>query len=164
MQDQLVRHTLPPIYDAGSRVLLLGSMPSPKSREVGFYYGHPQNRFWRVLAALFLEPAPEGNEARTAFLHRHGIALFDVLASCRIQGASDTSIKDPVANDLTPILQAADIGAIFCTGGKAHSLYRRYCQPVTGRTALLLPSTSPANCQKRFEDLVAAYGAILAYL
>lgn len=112
-------HTIPPVYDARSRVLILGTMPSPKSREQGFYYGHPQNRFWRALAAALDEPAPQTVPEKRALALRRGIALWDVLASCDIEGASDASIQNPVANDLTPILAAADIRAVFTTGRRA---------------------------------------------
>ena len=118
------------IYAVDSRVLVLGTMPSPKSREIGFYYGHPQNRFWKVMGALFDEPEPLGIEGRTAFLYAHGIALWDVLSSCAIVGASDASIVDPVANDLSRIAEAAPLEAVFTTGSKATALYRRSCESV----------------------------------
>ena len=101
MEAVRIEHPLEPIYAVDSRVLVLGTMPSPKSREIGFYYGHPQNRFWKVMGALFDEPEPLGIEGRTAFLYAHGIALWDVLSSCAIVGASDASIVDPVANNLS---------------------------------------------------------------
>ena len=101
MEAVRIEHPLEPIYAVDSRVLVLGTMPSPKSREIGFYYGHPQNRFWKVMGALFDEPEPLGIEGRAAFLYAHGIALWDVLSSCAIVGASDASIVDPVANDLS---------------------------------------------------------------
>ena len=158
MEPTYIEHPLEPIFDAQSRVLVLGTMPSPKSREVGFYYGHPQNRFWKVMGALFGEPEPRGNEERTAFLLAHGIALWDVLASCTIEGASDASIADARPNDLTRIGAAAPLEAVFTTGSKATGLYRRFCAdmlqdvPHTG-----LPSTSPANARMRLPDLVEAY-------
>lgn len=146
MQLEQVRHTIDPVFDTRSRVLMLGSFPSPKSREVGFFYGHPQNRMWRVLAAVIGEGvAPRTKEERTAFLLRNRIAMWDVIASCRIEGASDASIRDVVPNDLSRILDTAPIRAVFCTGGKAHQLYRRYQESATGIPAIKLPSTSAAN-------------------
>ena len=157
-------HTIPPVYDARSRVLILGTMPSPKSREQGFYYGHPQNRFWRALAAALDAPAPQTVPEKRALALRRGIALWDVLASCDIEGASDASIQNPVANDLTPILAAADIRAVFTTGRRAAGLYQTHIRPRTGLSALALPSPSPANCACSFERLVEAYRAVLDYL
>lgn len=159
-----VLHSLEPVADAGSRVLLLGTMPSPKSREAGFYYAHPQNRFWRVLAALWGEETPAGTQERLAFARRHHIALWDVMRACSIEGADDGSIRQPEINDLRRVLDRADIRAIFTTGTKAAALYRRYCLPVTGRPAIPLPSTSPANCRATLDDLTQAYRAILAYI
>ena len=157
-----VLHPLEPVADAGSRVLLLGTMPSPKSREAGFYYAHPQNRFWRVLAALWGEETPAGTQERLAFARRHHIALWDVLRACSIEGADDGSIRQPEINDLRRVLDRADIRAIFTTGTKAAALYRRYCLP--GRPAIPLPSTSPANCRATLDELTQAYRAILAYI
>ena len=163
VKDQLVTHTIPPVYDRESRVLLLGTMPSPKSREAGFYYGHPQNRMWPVLARVFGEETPMGTEARRAFLLRHHIAMWDVLASCTIHGAEDSSIRDAVPNDVGMLLRLAPIGAIYTTGKKAFSLYRKYLLPETGREAICLPSTSPANCRwETLETLTRAYGELKA--
>ena len=122
MESAFVLHTIPPVYDKNSRVLLLGTMPSPKSREAGFFYGHRQNRMWPVLARIFEEDTPMGAAARRDFLLRHRIAMWDVLSSCAIRGAGDGSIRDPAPNDIRPILQSAPIAAIFCTGKKAFSL------------------------------------------
>lgn len=145
MEAVRIEHPLEPIYAVDSRVLVLGTMPSPKSREIGFYYGHPQNRFWKVMGALFDEPEPLGIEGRAAFLDAHGIALWDVLSSCTIVGASDASIVDPVANDLSRIAEAAP-------------LYRRFGAPqLPGLAHTGLPSTSPANARMRLDDLVKAY-------
>lgn len=159
-----VLHTLDPVLDSDSRILILGTMPSPASRAAGFYYGHPRNRFFRVLSDLFGEPLPEGREARVAFLLRHHIALWDVLASCEIDGADDSSIRDPVPNDFSGLLEKTDIQAVFTTGRKAGELYRRYALPVTGIPAYLLPSTSPANARISYEELLAAYKIILPCL
>ena len=160
---QRVVHPLEPVFDEGSRVLVLGTMPSPKSREAGFYYGHPQNRFWKVMAALFDELLPRTTDERRALVLRHGIALWDVLAECTIAGASDGSIGQCVPNDLGRVLDQAPIQAIFCTGAKAAELYRRHCQPLTSREAVRLPSTSPANAAVGLPQLVEAYGAILPF-
>lgn len=155
-----VSSPLPPYVDAGSRVLLLGSMPSPKSREAGFHYGNPQNRFWRVIAALWDEEAPTTDEARRSLLHRHHLALHDVLASCDIRGASDASIENPVPSDVASLLARAPIRHIFCTGGTAARLYRRYQEPLLGISCTQLPSTSPANAAWSLERLVGAYAVV----
>ncbi len=157
-------HTIPPCYDARSRVLILGSFPSPKSRAAGFYYGHPQNRFWRVLSALFCAPLPGTNAEKRALLAAHHIALWDVLASCEIRGAADASIRAEIPNDIRGILQQCPIRAVFTTGGTATRLYRKHILPVAGRDAIPLPSTSPANCAMSFDALIAQYAAILPYL
>jgi len=157
-------HTIAPVYGPNSRVLVLGTFPSPKSRKAGFYYMHPQNRFWPILAELLDVPLPADIPRRKALLLEHNIALWDVLARCEIAGAADHSIRGAVPNDLDRILHAADICGIFTTGQKAYQLYRRYCQPRTGREAVCLPSTSPANCRMKYEDLREAYRKILAFL
>lgn len=157
----LVTHEFGPWYDEQSRVLILGSIPSPKSREAGFYYAHPQNRFWRVLPALFGEQPLVGNvAAQKEFLTRRHIALWDVLDSCEIEGASDASIRNPVPNDMNIILQAAPIRAIFATGQMAGKLYKKYCQPLCGVPVHVLPSTSPANCAVKLDTLCERYDII----
>ena len=160
---EFVSHPLAPVVDARSRVLILGTMPSPASRATGFYYNHPQNRFWKVLAALFDEPVPVANTEKEQLALRHGIALWDVLARCVISGAADSSISECVPNDLGLVLDAAPIEAIFCTGSKAAELYRRHCEPRTGIPCTRLPSTSPANAAMRLPQLIEAYRAILPY-
>ena len=153
-----ITHPLKPIFKERSRALVLGTIPSPASRTAGFYYGHPQNRFWKVLAALFAEPEPRTIEERTAFLVTHGIALWDVLASCTIEGASDASIANPVPNDLSVIINAAPVRTVFTTGAKASALYRRFNAPLLEQLPhIALPSTSPANARMRLADLVEAY-------
>ena len=159
-----VTHPIPPVFDSASRILILGSFPSVKSREGHFFYHHPQNRFWKVLAALFKSEIPFGREIRREFVLRRHIALWDVLRSCEIEGASDASIKHPVPNDLSVVLDRAPIQAIFCTGTKSAAFYRKLIEPVTKHSAITLPSTSPANCAVSFERLCAAYGAILSWL
>lgn len=161
MDATTVTHEIQPVFDSRSRVLLLGTMPSPASREQGFYYGHPQNRFWRVLAAIFDEPVPRTIEEKRDMLLRHHIALWDVLASCEIEGASDASIRDAQPNDLARIFDAADIRAVFATGTKAGELYRKLIEPTLGVPCTTLPSTSPANAKMKLADLVGAYGKAL---
>ena len=153
-------HTIAPIYDEHSVVLILGSFPSVRSREVGFFYGHPQNRFWRVLSAVFRAPVPETVKEKTDFLLQHHIALWDVAASCDIQGSSDSTLCHVVPNDLTPILSTAPICRIFVNGATAAKYYDRLIRPKIGRDATLLPSTSPANATWSLERLVKAWRII----
>ncbi len=155
-----VSHEFAPVFDSNSQVLLLGSIPSPKSREQGFYYGHPQNRFWKVVAQVLDEPSPSTIPEKRDMLLKHGIALWDVLESCTIIGASDTSIEDAVPNPLEKIIAQSKITRIFCTGSTAHKLYEKYCERQTGIKAIRLPSTSPANCACKMEKLVEAYKVI----
>ena len=161
---EYVTHNFKPVYDRNSRILMLGTMPSPKSREVGFYYGHPRNRFWKVVSDVCGEPTPGTREEKTEFALRNRIAVWDVLAGCEIKGADDSSIRNPVPNDLRTVLEVADIQAIFTTGKKAAQLYKKYCYPQTGREAFCLPSTSPANCAVSYEKLYDAYTVIRQYL
>ena len=153
-------HPIPPVFDEHSRVLILGSFPSVKSREAQFFYGHPQNRFWRVLSSLFGEAAGETPAEKTAFLLRHNIALWDVIASCEIEGSADSSITDAAPNDLSVILGTAQITHIFTNGKTADRLYRRYLQTLTGIEALCLPSTSPANAQWSMDRLIAEWSVV----
>lgn len=159
-----VEHTFAPVFDSASRVLVLGSIPSPKSREQGFYYGHPRNRFWPVLARVLGEEPPRTIEEKKALALSRHVAIWDVLAGCDIHGADDGSIRNPRPNDLNRIIGRAPIRAVFTTGAKAGALYRRFCLPVTGMAAILLPSTSPANCRMTEELLAEAYSAILEFL
>ena len=163
MEAGLVTHEFDAFFDKDSRVLILGTIPSPKSREQGFYYGHPQNRFWKVLADVLGEEFPQTVEERKRFLKRNHIALWDVLESCEIKGASDVSIRNARPNDMNRILQAADIRAIFATGAKAAQLYKKLCFP-GGVEAVRLPSTSPANCGCSYEKLREAYSQICDYV
>lgn len=164
MEAGLVTHEFDAFFDKDSRVLILGTIPSPKSREQGFYYGHPQNRFWKVLADVLGEEFPQTVEERKGFLKRNHIALWDVLESCEIKGASDVSIRNARPNDMNRILQAADIRAIFATGAKAAQLYKKLCFPECGVEAVRLPSTSPANCGCSYETLREAYSQICDYV
>lgn len=162
-EAQRLVHPLAPVFDARSRVLILGTMPSPASRSVGFYYGHPRNRFWPTLAQVFGEPVPQTTAERRAFALHHRIALWDVLHSCEIVGASDGSIRNPEPNDVAALLRAAPIRTIATTGTTAARLYRKYLRAQTGMDAIALPSTSPANCRRGIEArLVAAYGVLRA--
>lgn len=153
-----------PVYGPCSRALILGSWPSPKSWDMGFYYGHPQNRFWPLLAGLTGEPVParEDIAAKRQLILRHGLALWDVLAGCTIEGASDASIRDAVPEDIGFLLARAPIEAVFCNGAVAYKLYVRYMQPVSGIAAVRLPSTSPANAAWTMARLQEAWGAVLA--
>ena len=152
-----------PVYSENSRALILGTWPSPKSREMAFYYGHPQNRFWPMMAALTGEPVParEDIEAKKGLILRHGLALWDTLESCTITGASDASIRDVVPNDIASLLAKAPIEAVFCNGATAHRIYTKYLLPVSGIPAVKLPSTSPANAACRPEKLREVWGAAL---
>ena len=158
--DAPITHTIPPVYDKNSKILILGTMPSPKSREVGFYYSHPQNRFWKTIAAVLGVQAPATIEEKVNLLHANGIALWDVLASCKIDGADDSSIKDAVVNDFTQLFETVGIKAVFTTGKKATDLFKKHCEKKYGYTPVYLPSTSPANCQISQEELIRAYGVI----
>lgn len=156
----MLTHPISPVYDEHASILILGSFPSVKSREQGFFYGHPQNRFWRVTAAVFEDDVPMTVPDRRAFLLRHGIALWDVIAACEIAGSSDASIRAAAVNDLTPILKAAPIRAIFVNGQTAGKLYRTRTEPLIHRPAAVLPSTSPANAGWSLERLIAAWAVI----
>ncbi|MCR5531633.1 MAG: DNA-deoxyinosine glycosylase [Lachnospiraceae bacterium] len=159
----MILHPIPPVFDENSRVLILGSFPSVKSREQGFFYGHPQNRFWKVTAALFAEDAPQSIEEKRSFLLRNRIAVWDVIGSCDIVGSSDASIRNVTANDLSVILNAADIRAIFVNGKTAYAYYQKYTEPKIGRSAICLPSTSPANAAWSVERLIEAWKEILCH-
>ena len=138
-------HAFKPVFDSNSKILILGTMPSPQSIKYGFYYSHPQNRFWPLMATIFDEPLPTTPSEKKALALRHNIALWDVLASCEIEGASDSSIRHPVPNDISLILDSAPIINIFTTGKAAFNLYNRLIAPKIRRDATYLPSTSPAN-------------------
>lgn len=161
MISQTVIHNIPPLFDANSRVLLLGSIPSPKSREMKFFYGHPQNRFWRVLAAVLGEPVPDTIAHKREMCLSHNVALWDTIAKCDIAGASDTSIKNAVPNDIGWLLAQTKIQRIFATGGKSAMLYRKLIEPDTRVPITQLPSTSPANAAWTLDRLIEAYRVIL---
>ncbi len=160
MEYQQIRHPIPPLYDENSEILVLGSFPSVKSREAGFFYGHPQNRFWRVTAAVFGDAVPQTIPEKRSFLLRHHIAVWDVIASCEIAGSSDSSIRNVTPNDLSVILNAAKIRRIFVNGGTADRCYQKYQLPQTGIPAVKLPSTSPANAAWSIGRLCEAWAVL----
>lgn len=153
-------HPIAPVFDKDSKVLILGSFPSVRSREEGFFYGHPQNRFWKVTSQIFGEELPVTIEEKKAFLIRNHIALWDVISSCEIDGSLDSSIRDVTVNDLSVILGTADIRAIFLNGKKAEQYYLKYLFPILKRDAVCLPSTSPANAAWNLEKLITVWEAI----
>ncbi len=154
-------HPIKPLFNMDSKVLILGSFPSLKSREQMFFYGHPQNRFWRVLAEVFSCEVPQTIEEKREFILSHNIALWDVIASCEIEGSADSSIRNVVPNDLTQILNSADIKQIFVNGKTAEKFYNKYIKEAIGKEAVCLPSTSPANAAWSIEKLVSAWKIIL---
>jgi len=158
-----ILHPIAPIYDRHSDILILGSFPSVKSREEGFFYGHKQNRFWKVMAAVFDDEMPITVDEKKNFLLKHRVALWDVIASCEIEGSSDSSIRNIKVNDLSLILKVAPIRRIFTNGNKAYSLYQKYMYPGIGLKAQLLPSTSPANAQFSVERLITEWKQVLEH-
>lgn len=169
----LIFHPLPPVWSPQSTVLILGTMPSPKSRELGFFYMHPQNRFWRVLPEVFGETLSLPNNSKDAeaaimerrnFLLNHNLALWDVLASCKIKGAADSSICDEIPNDFNEILSTSKIHHIFFTGQTAAALWKKHCAAIYEKrfnlSVCTLPSTSPANARFTLEKLIEEYRAI----
>lgn len=156
----MLSHPIPPLYDKDSEILILGSFPSVKSREAMFFYGHPQNRFWKVISAVFQVKEPKTIDEKREFLLSHHIALWDVIASCDIEGSSDSSIKNVQANDLSPILSTSNIRRIFVNGKTAEQYYNRYIRHKIGRDAICLPSTSPANAAWSVERLTDAWRII----
>ena len=167
MQAEHQVHPIPPFYDKNSRILELGSFPSVTSRETGFFYGHPQNRYWKMMAEVFGDgkntAVPETIPQKREFLRRHHIAMWDTIAACTITGSSDSSLRDVVPNDISGILRTADIRRIFCNGAASWNLYRKYILPVTGREAEKMPSTSPANAAWSLERLVEAWKICRTY-
>lgn len=157
-------HTIEPVFDSASRILILGSFPSVKSREAGFFYGHPQNRFWKVLAGITDSEVPVTTEEKKAFLLQRHIAVWDVIASCVITGSSDSSIREVVPNEIGRVLEAAPIRCIFCNGGTSYQLYKKYLYPLTGREAVKLPSTSPANAAWNLEKLKSEWKICLSFM
>ena len=159
-KDNMKIHTIPPTYNKLSQILILGSFPSVKSREEGYFYGHPQNRFWQVMSLVFEDELPETIESKKAFLLRHKVAVWDVIASCDITGSSDSSITNVKANDITKVSDKANTMKIYVNGRKADALYKRYIEPQLGKSAIYLPSTSPANARWSLEKLVESWKII----
>lgn len=157
--DRII-HPIPPVYNKNSRILILGSFPSVKSREGEFFYHHPQNRFWKVVSTVFDETLPVTIEEKKSMLLNNGIAVWDVIQSCEITGSADSSIKNVVPNDLTQILNTADIKRIFTNGNTASRLYKKYIFPKTGIESIRLPSTSPANAGCSLEGLMKAWSCL----
>lgn len=159
MQEHLT-HTFDPVFNQESKILVLGSFPSVKSRENHFYYGHPQNRFWKVIAGVLEKDVPQTIEEKKALLLENHIAVWDVIESCTIVGSSDSSIKDVVVNDFSKVLENSKIQTIYVNGGKAYELYHKYAEHKTGIPAIKLPSTSPANAAWNLERLCAAWSVM----
>ena len=153
-------HLIEPIYDKDSKILILGSFPSVKSREANFFYHHPQNRFWRVLAAVYQDTVPEEIADKKAFLKRHQIALWDVIASCNIKGSSDSSISDVEVNDLNMIIANSSVKHIYTNGNLADKLYHRYFDAIIDLPVTKLPSTSPANAAYSLDKLLIYWRVI----
>lgn len=159
----MIKHPIKPLYDTKSKILILGSFPSVKSREQMFFYGHPQNRFWRVIADVFETSVPQTIEEKRDLLLSSGVAVWDVIASCDIEGSSDSSIKNVVANDISVILDNADIKQIFVNGKTAERFYNKSLKDKVGKDAVCLPSTSPANAAWSLEKLADAWRIIKEY-
>lgn len=157
----MITHPIPPLYDKNSEILILGSFPSVRSREEGFFYGHPQNRFWKVMASVFDSKVPRNTDEKKAFLLYNHVALWDVIESCDIEGSADSSIKNVSANDLGIILEQADIKRIFVNGKTAYKYYRKYTEDAIGRPAVCLPSTSPANAAWTLERLIQSWRILI---
>jgi len=158
-----VEHPFPPVVDAHSRILILGSFPSVASRDVGFFYGHPRNRFWPMLSSIFGEEIPTSTPEKQALLLRHHLALWDVIAACRIEGSADSSIRDAVPVDIRRVLDAASIERILCNGALSGKLYRQHLQPITGMDSIVLPSTSPANAAWNLSRLTSVWTPHIQY-
>ncbi len=160
----MIVHPIAPFFDGESQILILGSFPSVKSREQGFFYGHPQNRFWKVTAGVMGQDVPLDIEAKKTFLSGNHIALWDVIRSCDITGSSDASIKNVTPNDLRVILDKAPVKMIFVNGKTALRFYNKYTKELTKREAFCLPSTSPANAAWKVDRLIEEWGIIRDYL
>ncbi len=161
---QHIVHPFPPICDNRSKILILGTLPSVKSRETDFYYGHKQNRFWKVLAAVCKSSVPKSVEEKKALLLQNYIALWDVVLSCDIKGSSDSSIKNVVPTDLQRILSNSEVIQIYANGVKAGQLYKKYQEQDIGREITVLPSTSPANAVWTLERLIESWSVIERYI
>lgn len=160
-KTQKIKHPFEPICNENSRILILGSFPSVKSREQSFYYGHPQNRFWRMLSGVFGEQTPVSIEEKKEFLLSHAIALYDVISSCEIEGSSDSSIKNATPNDIRSIVEGAQIEKIITNGKLAHKLYEKHIASTVALPEICLPSTSPANAAFSLDRLISEWRAEL---
>ena len=150
---EMTYHNIPPVFDEISKILVLGSFPSVKSRETQFFYGHPQNRFWKVISSVFDCDCPITVEEKKKFLLDNNIALWDVIKACEIEGSSDSSVKHVIPNDLSKIIKNSNVTKIFTNGNLSYSLYNKICFERTGIPAIKLPSTSPANAAWSLEKL-----------
>ena len=159
MEYEHIVHPFPPLYNRESRILILGSLPSIKSREQNFFYGHPQNRFWKVIAALFKEEVPATIEEKKSLILKNHLALWDTIYSCDIIGSSDSSIKNVQPTDLSPIIQNSRIEKIFCNGKTSWNYFQKFQKHTLGMDATPLPSTSPANAAWNMDRLIKAWGA-----
>ena len=160
MPNETIVHPFPPLYGADSRTLILGSFPSVRSREAMFFYGHPQNRFWRVLAAVYGEEVPVSVEEKKSLVLRHGLALWDAIRSCTVTGSADSSVRDVVPNDLGPIVRSSRIERVFCNGALSFRLFEKHISPSIKIKAVKLPSTSPANASYSLERLITEWSVI----
>ena len=162
MDTKNIIHPFPPLFDKNSKTLILGSFPSVKSRENMFFYGHPQNRFWKVIAALFNERVPETVDEKKKLILGNALALWDSIHSCTVTGSSDSSVKDVVPNDISIIINGSNVKRIFCNGALSYKMYKKYIYPSTNIEAVKLPSTSPANAAYSLERLISEWDKIKA--
>lgn len=162
METKNIVHPFPPLFDKNSSTLILGSFPSVKSRENMFFYGHPQNRFWKVIAALFNERVPETVDEKKKLILGNALALWDSIHSCTVTGSSDSSVKDVVPNDISIIINGSNVKKIFCNGALSYKMYKKYIYPSTNIEAVKLPSTSPANAAYSLERLISEWDKIKA--
>ncbi|MBQ5346436.1 MAG: DNA-deoxyinosine glycosylase [Ruminococcus sp.] len=160
MKAERITHPFPPLYDENSEALILGSFPSVKSRENMFFYGHPQNRFWKVISKIYDEKLPDTIGEKKALILNHRLALWDSIRSCTIVGSSDSSVRDVVPNDISGIISNSKIDRIFCNGALSYKMYMKYIFPTTEIKALKLPSTSPANAAYSLERLIGEWSVI----
>lgn len=160
-KENSIVHPFGPLYNENSKTLILGSFPSVKSREAMFFYGHPQNRFWKVIPTLYGEEPPENIEEKKSLILRHNLALWDSIHSCTITGSSDSSVKDVVPNDISEIIENSKIERVFCNGALSYNMYMKYIFPNTNLEAVKLPSTSPANAAFSLERLIESWKVIL---
>ena len=163
MSERII-HPFEALYNENSKVLILGSFPSVKSREVSFFYGHPRNRFWKVIPALFGEEEPVTIEKKKELILRRNLALWDSIYSCEITGSSDSSVKNVVPNDISKIIGNSKVSKVFCNGALSHKMYMKYIFPDTKIEAVKLPSTSPANAAYSLDKLIEEWKIIKEYL